>query len=56
MRARSAIALWGEGLIWLEERRLDKLNSFRRSGESYSEGDYQAGGAVGRTSDTQAIR
>jgi hypothetical protein len=27
----------GERLIWLEERRLDKLNSIRRSGESYSE-------------------
>jgi hypothetical protein len=28
---------WGERLIWIEERRLDKLNSIRRSGESYSE-------------------
>jgi hypothetical protein len=27
----------GERLIWLEERLLDKLNSIRRSGESYSE-------------------
>jgi hypothetical protein len=27
----------GELLIWLEERQLDKLNSIRRSGESYSE-------------------
>jgi hypothetical protein len=27
----------GERLIWIEERRLDKLNSIRRSGESYSE-------------------
>jgi hypothetical protein len=27
----------GERLIWLEERWLDKLNSIRRSGESYSE-------------------
>jgi hypothetical protein len=27
----------GERLIWIEERRLDKLNSLRRSGESYSE-------------------
>jgi hypothetical protein len=27
----------GERLIWLEERQLDKLNSIRRSGESYSE-------------------
>jgi hypothetical protein len=27
----------GERLIWIEERRLDKLNSIGRSGESYSE-------------------
>jgi hypothetical protein len=27
----------GERLIWIEKRRLDKLNSIRRSGESYSE-------------------
>jgi hypothetical protein len=27
----------GERLIWLEQRRLDKLNSIRRSGESYSQ-------------------
>jgi hypothetical protein len=27
----------GERLIWLQERRLDKLNSIRRPGESYSE-------------------
>jgi hypothetical protein len=27
----------GERLIWLEERRLDKLNSIRRSGESHSD-------------------
>jgi hypothetical protein len=27
----------GERLIWIEERRLDKLNSIQRSGESYSE-------------------
>jgi hypothetical protein len=27
----------GERLIWLEERQLDRLNSIRRSGESYSE-------------------
>ena len=27
----------GERLIWLEERWLDKLNSIRRPGESYSE-------------------
>jgi hypothetical protein len=27
----------GERMIWLEERRLGKLNSIRRSGESYSE-------------------
>ena len=27
----------GGRLIWLEERWLDKLNSIRRSGESYSE-------------------
>jgi hypothetical protein len=27
----------GERLIWLEERRLDKLNSIRRPSESYSE-------------------
>jgi hypothetical protein len=27
----------GERLIWVEERRLDKLNSIRRSDESYSE-------------------
>jgi hypothetical protein len=27
----------GERVIWIEERRLDKLNSIRRSGESYSE-------------------
>jgi hypothetical protein len=27
----------GERLIWLEERQLDKPNSIRRSGESYSE-------------------
>jgi hypothetical protein len=27
----------GERLIWLEERRLEKLNSIRRPGESYSE-------------------
>jgi hypothetical protein len=27
----------GERLIWIEERRFDKLNSIRRSGESYSE-------------------
>jgi hypothetical protein len=27
----------GECLIWLEERWLHKLNSIRRSGESYSE-------------------
>jgi hypothetical protein len=27
----------GERLIWLEERQLDKLNTIRRSGESYSE-------------------
>jgi hypothetical protein len=27
----------GERLIWLEERRLDELNSIRRPGESYSE-------------------
>jgi hypothetical protein len=27
----------GERLIWIEERRLDKLNSIRGSGESYSE-------------------
>jgi hypothetical protein len=28
---------YGERLIWHEERWLDKLNSIRRSGESYSE-------------------
>jgi hypothetical protein len=27
----------GERLIWVEERWLDRLNSIRRSGESYSE-------------------
>ena len=27
----------GERVIWIEERWLDKLNSIRRSGESYSE-------------------
>jgi hypothetical protein len=27
----------GERLIWIEERQLDKLNSIRRPGESYSE-------------------
>jgi hypothetical protein len=27
----------GEHLIWLEERWVDKRNSIRRSGESYSE-------------------
>jgi hypothetical protein len=27
----------GERLIWLEERRLDKLNPIRHPGESYSE-------------------
>jgi hypothetical protein len=27
----------GERLIWLEQRRLDKLNSIRRSSGSYSE-------------------
>jgi hypothetical protein len=27
----------GERLFWLAERRLDKLNSIRRSGQSYSE-------------------
>jgi hypothetical protein len=27
----------GERLTWVEERRLDKLNSIRLSGESYSE-------------------
>jgi hypothetical protein len=27
----------GERLIWLEESRLDKLNSIQLSGESYSE-------------------
>jgi hypothetical protein len=27
----------GERLIWLEERRLHKLNSIRRPGEGYSE-------------------
>jgi hypothetical protein len=27
----------GERLIWLEERRLDKLNSIWRPGENYSE-------------------
>ena len=26
----------GERLIWLERRMLDKLNSYRRAGESYS--------------------
>jgi hypothetical protein len=26
----------GERLIWLERRMLDKLNSYRRPGESYS--------------------
>jgi hypothetical protein len=28
----------GERLIWLERRMLDKLNSYRRPGESYSDG------------------
>jgi hypothetical protein len=28
----------GERLIWLERRMLDKLNSYRRAGESYSDG------------------
>jgi hypothetical protein len=27
----------GERLIWLERRMLDKLNSYRRAGESYSD-------------------
>jgi hypothetical protein len=27
----------GERLIWLERRMLDKLNSYRRPGESYSD-------------------
>ena len=27
----------GECLIWLERRMLDKLNSYRRAGESYSD-------------------
>ena len=27
----------GERLIWLEPRMLDKLNSYRRAGESYSD-------------------
>ena len=28
---------WGLRLIWLERRMLDKLNSYRRAGESYSD-------------------
>ena len=27
----------GERLIWIERRMLDKLNSYRRAGESYSD-------------------
>ena len=27
----------GERLVWLERRMLDKLNSYRRPGESYSD-------------------
>jgi hypothetical protein len=27
----------GQRLIWLERRMLDKLNSYRRAGESYSD-------------------
>ena len=27
----------GDRLIWLERRMLDKLNSYRRAGESYSD-------------------
>jgi hypothetical protein len=27
----------GERLIWIERRMLDKLNSYRRTGEDYSE-------------------
>jgi hypothetical protein len=27
----------GERLIWVERRMLDKLNSYRRAGESYSD-------------------
>jgi hypothetical protein len=35
--AESQVDEKGERLIWLEERRLDKLNTIRRPGESYSE-------------------
>ena len=33
----NAINEKGERLIWLERRMLDKLNSYRRVGESYSD-------------------
>jgi hypothetical protein len=42
----------GERLIWIEERRLNKLNSIRRSGERLG-GDHPAGDAGGRILDAQ---
>ena len=33
----NAVNELGERLIWLERRMLDKLNSYRRPGESYSD-------------------